>query len=242
MNYGYIYKTTNLINNKIYIGQKKGEFNPKYYGSGLIIKNEIKEGEENQFKVELITYAKNINELNQLETKFIEEYRKIFKPENIYNIKNGGQDISPMKGRSRSKETIDKMIKTRKQTALKKGYYHSQETINKISNSHMGKKASLEVRKKLSEIKRGISLERRGHKNICQCCICKTKRGEIKGKNHPMFGKKVKAHNDPNCPCCICKTKRGESKGDKSPNWKGNKIKYKRKEISEKNNYITFFS
>ena len=26
--YGYIYKTTNLINKKIYIGQRKGKFNP----------------------------------------------------------------------------------------------------------------------------------------------------------------------------------------------------------------------
>lgn len=27
------------------------------------------------------------------------------------------------------------------------------------------------------------------HKENCQCFCCKAKRGELKGKNHPMFGK-----------------------------------------------------
>ena len=40
--FGYIYKTTNLLNNKIYIGQHKSElFDTKYFGSGKILKNAI---------------------------------------------------------------------------------------------------------------------------------------------------------------------------------------------------------
>jgi hypothetical protein len=35
-----IYKTTNLINDKIYIGKDKHN-NPKYYGSGLILNRSI---------------------------------------------------------------------------------------------------------------------------------------------------------------------------------------------------------
>ena len=36
--FGYIYKTTNLINGKIYIGQHKSEvFDNSYYGSGKLI-------------------------------------------------------------------------------------------------------------------------------------------------------------------------------------------------------------
>jgi len=42
MMYGYIYKTTNLINNWIYIGQKKKiKFDHNYYGSGIHLKNAI---------------------------------------------------------------------------------------------------------------------------------------------------------------------------------------------------------
>ena len=41
--YGYIYKTTNLINNKIYIGQHKStEFDANYMGSGIAIKAAFK--------------------------------------------------------------------------------------------------------------------------------------------------------------------------------------------------------
>ena len=41
--FGYIYKTTNKINNKIYIGQHKhADFDKQYYGSGKIILEAIK--------------------------------------------------------------------------------------------------------------------------------------------------------------------------------------------------------
>ena len=37
---------------------------------------------------------------------------------------------------------------------------------------------------------------RKGHKPNCQCCCCKNKRGELKGKNHPLFGRKrTKQHS-----------------------------------------------
>lgn len=67
--YGYIYKTTNLINNKIYIGQKKSnEFlNEKYLGSGKILRQAIdKEGKQN-FKVELLEECESAQELNERE-------------------------------------------------------------------------------------------------------------------------------------------------------------------------------
>ena len=53
--YGYIYLTTNLINNKIYIGQHKGKFNARYLGSGLHIKRSIKKYNRENFKVELLS-------------------------------------------------------------------------------------------------------------------------------------------------------------------------------------------
>jgi hypothetical protein len=42
--YGYIYKTTNTLTNKIYVGQKKSTYflHEKYFGSGQIIKSIIK--------------------------------------------------------------------------------------------------------------------------------------------------------------------------------------------------------
>ena len=57
-----IYKTTNLINGKIYIGQDL-ENNPNYFGSGLIFKKAILKYGKNNFKKEILEYCFNKQEL-----------------------------------------------------------------------------------------------------------------------------------------------------------------------------------
>lgn len=41
----------------------------------------------------------------------------------------------------------------------------------------------------ISCVIKGKSLKERGHKDNCQCAWCKTRRGECKGENSPLFGK-----------------------------------------------------
>ena len=65
--YGYIYKTTNLVNNKVYIGRKNGEFNPDYFGSGKLIKRALLKYGTDNFKVEFLASASSNDELNSLE-------------------------------------------------------------------------------------------------------------------------------------------------------------------------------
>ena len=70
MNYGYVYKTTNLINNKIYIGQHKWtghEIDPKYLGSGKILKEAIKTYGKENFKCEILEWCESFDELNKRE-------------------------------------------------------------------------------------------------------------------------------------------------------------------------------
>ncbi|MBC8428286.1 hypothetical protein H8D04_00240 [bacterium] len=63
-----IYKTTNNINGKYYIGKSKYD-NPEYIGSGIILKKAItKYGLEN-FSKEILEYCKTIDELNDRNTK-----------------------------------------------------------------------------------------------------------------------------------------------------------------------------
>ena len=49
----YIYRTTNLINGKTYIGQHKRRPG-RYFGSGLLLKNAIKKYGKENFKVEIL--------------------------------------------------------------------------------------------------------------------------------------------------------------------------------------------
>lgn len=54
--YGYIYKTTNLVNGKIYVGQHKAAiFEPNnYMGSGKILHSAIQKYGIDAFRQELI--------------------------------------------------------------------------------------------------------------------------------------------------------------------------------------------
>ena len=138
MNYGYIYKTTNLVNGKIYIGQhKSNKFDPKYKGSGVHFKNAIKKYGETNFITEMLdSSANNAAELNELEIYYIDKYNAR-DPDYGYNIHCGGNvqsgENNPMYG---------------------KRFKHTQEAINKIKQSHTGKSLTYEIRKKISDARK----------------------------------------------------------------------------------------
>ena len=51
--HGVIYKVTNNVNGKIYIG-KNATNNPHYFGSGIILRNAIKKYNKKNFKKEIL--------------------------------------------------------------------------------------------------------------------------------------------------------------------------------------------
>lgn len=85
--FGYVYRTTNLINSKTYIGKhriKENEVWAYYLGSGRAIANAIKKYGRESFVKELIVYAKDDEELNSLENHYIN--LEIKNNPNCYNI------------------------------------------------------------------------------------------------------------------------------------------------------------
>lgn len=83
-----IYKTTNLINNKIYIGQDSKN-NPNYYGGGLKIKYAIKKYGKQNFQKTILEYCDSYELLNSREQYWILTYNSI-NPSIGYNIDVGG--------------------------------------------------------------------------------------------------------------------------------------------------------
>lgn len=169
MSYGYIYKVTNTIGNKIYIGQHIGNFDKYYLGSGIYINNAIKKYGRSNFKVELIIEANNKFELDNLEKQYIKEYRNIFGRDKLYNISDGGYGGLGVKWSDKSKHLLSLSTKGKKKPLgfsekLRKanlGKKHSEETKLKISLFQKGKK-----RKPLSEeTKRKIGLKSLGRKH-----------------------------------------------------------------------------
>ena len=83
-----IYKITNLVNKKIYIG-KDTTSDKNYFGSGLLIKRSIEKFGIENFKKEILEECITNEELCEKEKKWI----KFFNSTNLdigYNISNGG--------------------------------------------------------------------------------------------------------------------------------------------------------
>lgn len=83
-----IYKTTNLLNGKIYIGKDARNDNT-YFGSGLILKNAIKKYGIQNFKKEILETCNSFKELNEREIYWIKYYNSTDKTIG-YNIAIGG--------------------------------------------------------------------------------------------------------------------------------------------------------
>ena len=88
-NYGFVYETTNLVNNKKYIGKcifsRQNDWR-KYLGSGTYLKRAIKKYGKENFKRSIIALAKNEIELNHLEEAIIEKLNAVESKE-YYNLK-----------------------------------------------------------------------------------------------------------------------------------------------------------
>lgn len=88
--YGYIYKTTNLVNGKIYIGKKvSSKFVKDYKGSGKLIRLAFSKYGYINFICEMLEECHNNKELNEREKYYIKLYNSQDKSIG-YNISYGG--------------------------------------------------------------------------------------------------------------------------------------------------------
>lgn len=164
----YIYRITNKVNGKTYIGQHKyKKLNDRYMGSGkLLAKAKKKYGKENFVKEILVFNVLRKEHADLLEITFIASERAKGKAE--YNIAEGGQGGSPNKGKPHSEEWKKKLsdsLKGKKKPPRSeehkgkpgnfKGKHHSEETRRKIAEGNKMKHVSEESKRKISAAKKG---------------------------------------------------------------------------------------
>ena len=88
-----IYKTTNLVNQKFYVGKDTNN-NPNYYGSGKRLKLAIKKYGIVNFKKETLEVCNTLELLNEREKFWIKELKAITEGYNISLGGDGGDTIS----------------------------------------------------------------------------------------------------------------------------------------------------
>lgn len=100
-----IYKVTNMVNDKIYIG-KHQTLNPNdnYYGSGVALKNSMRVHGKENFKKEVLFVFESEQEMNLKEKELITE--EFVARTDTYNMGVGGEGGAHFKGKKHSAETI----------------------------------------------------------------------------------------------------------------------------------------
>lgn len=89
----YIYKITNLINGRVYVGQHDGS-KSNYYASGKLIRRAIEKYGKTNFKREILAKGDFTQErLDELECFYIKQEQSYFSdyPDKGYNLTTGGQ-------------------------------------------------------------------------------------------------------------------------------------------------------
>jgi group I intron endonuclease len=146
-----IYKITNLINNKIYIGQDAYD-NKNYYGSGRIIKRAIKKYGKHNFIKDILNQCNSKQEMNELEIYWIKYFKDCGYI--LYNLTKGGGGSLGYRHLNESKQKM----KGRK--AWNKGLTKDIDNrVKKISLSMKGKIFSDSHKKKISMSKKGRNYE-----------------------------------------------------------------------------------
>jgi group I intron endonuclease len=183
----FIYKTTNLVNKKIYIGKYEG-IKRNYLGSGKLLRRAIEKYGKESFIREIIEdNITNKKILREREIFWIEYYDST----NLdigYNLTKGGDGSL---GCSPSEETREKISQSGKgRIGWNKGLKMSDEFKKKISqvtsgscNANYGKPRSEETKKKISDSKQNISEETRKKLSI-------SLKGKITGRKHSEESRK----------------------------------------------------
>lgn len=166
-----IYKVTNILNDKVYIGQTtqgiKKRFRQHCY-QGNALTNAIKKQGKQNFTIEVIKVVNSLKVANDMEIRLIKKFNCLVP--NGYNIAIGGDKFAmtdsikakiskSMKGKRKSPEHKEKIrlnniLHGEKRKGVKRSIF-SQNWKNNMSKSHIGKKLSDDHKDVISKALRG---------------------------------------------------------------------------------------
>lgn len=180
-----IYKITNEVNGKVYIGQSndiKTRWNHEHGGKStknISLKKDIEKFGLENFKYEILIEEIDLNKRNLLEKEFIKKYNSI-NPELGYNVSTGGN----------CNYTHSEEWKKKQSLRLKKYY---KENPNWLTEERREKFKEAGKYKRTEEWKKQVSIRRKGCKHSEETkkkiSLINKKRIERGDENNPFFDK-----------------------------------------------------
>ena len=197
MHYYYLYRITNLLNNKIYIGvHQTSNINDRYLGSGKLLKADIQKYGRNSFKKEILEYFNTKEEMLYREAEIVN--KNFYLREDTYNIMPGGgmgtKDGNGLtfSGRRHSDDTKASL----REKALNRKC--SEETKQKQREYNFARKDPIRQREHARKAASGPKTEE--HKNkIRETLLRYNKEHTVRGINHSNFGLKRLQIECPHC-------------------------------------------
>lgn len=177
----YIYRITNTVNGKVYIGQTIRHYKERFKSYERLktndhLKNSFLKYGIDLFTFEVIDQVEDLDELNCLEIKYIQQYDSTNRDKG-YNIESGGRN-APASAETRKKMSIvrlgkkhtdewtqNRIYKAGTEGAKKYGHQLSDAEKRYLSESNSGennywhgKTRDAETKRKISQAKTGISM------------------------------------------------------------------------------------
>ena len=185
--YYIVYRTTNLINSKIYIGcHKTTDLNDGYLGSGKLLRSAIKKYGIENFKKETLQIFDNPEEMFEMESVLVNE--EFIGRKDTYNLKEGGK--ANWYYLNEFYWTNEKRIEHNRRYSPfkdKEWQENNKENLKKWSKS-----GGEEYKKKYGNESFGIGFTGKTHTQESRDKISKTKKekGDQIGERNSQYGKK----------------------------------------------------
>jgi group I intron endonuclease len=192
-----IYKATNNVNGKVYIGfdskWPKRQKAHKTCKDNTVFYNAIRKYGWEAFSWEIIYQSKDKDHtLKEMEPHFIKEFDTFYTNDKGYNMTSGGDGIIGL---------VITEEHRKKLSIANKGNKHTEETKRKIAEAGKGRTQSEEGKKRISDAQKGKKhtkeqiekwkKSRSEYKHTPETLekMSKSMKGKNKGKNNGMYGK-----------------------------------------------------
>jgi hypothetical protein len=172
--YHFLYKTTNLLNNKYYIGvHSTYNLDDGYLGSGYMLKSSIKKYGKENFKIQILEFFENRDELVEAEKRIVTE--SLVADKMCMNLKPGGSGgfnkywvkrgselgVEALKEKRKDEEWM-KMLSEIMSLALKRAWADGKFKKENPQFTFLGKLHTDETKKKIGKFN---SVHHRGNGN-----------------------------------------------------------------------------
>lgn len=185
--YHFIYKTTNIINNKYYIGMHStNNLEDGYIGSGKILRNSIKKYGKENFRINILEFLSNRKSLIDKEIETVNDSLLI--DENCMNIKNGGNGGFSLEQTKNGRKITDDFLKNKYgdnfRSIIIKKYHESLSDDEKLIRSNKIKEGQIKI-----EFNHATFNKNHTSESIEKMKLTHQLNGDQKGEKNSQFGK-----------------------------------------------------